>query len=94
MNSVQISETVNLTIRGAYINGRWTPPAEGKTRIISCPADGRKVAEVAECTSADAAAAVASARTAFDDGAWPGTSEKERGRVLLRGGHGTSTTTG
>ena len=84
MNSVQISETVNLTIRGAYINGRWTPPAEGKTRIISCPADGRKVAEVAECTSADAAAAVASARTAFDDGAWPGTSEKERGRVLLR----------
>jgi betaine-aldehyde dehydrogenase len=88
MNSIQLSETPGAsttgTVRGAYLNGGWTPTSGGSTRIISCPADGRTVAEVAECTAADAQAAVASARTAFDEGVWPGTSEKERGQVLLR----------
>jgi betaine-aldehyde dehydrogenase len=94
MNSVQVPDALSAdvvpgtvrggTVRGAYVNGGWTQPVAGQTRIISCPADGTEVAEVAECTSADARAAVASARKAFDDGEWPGTSEKERGRILLR----------
>ncbi len=70
--------------RGLFVDGKWSGSGSGKTRIITCPADGEKVAEVAECTAADAEAAVASARRAFDGGAWPGTSEKERGQVLLR----------
>ncbi|HCC39617.1 MAG TPA: betaine-aldehyde dehydrogenase, partial [Arthrobacter bacterium] len=70
--------------RGLFVDGRWAQAAAGRTRSITCPADGQQVAEVAECTPADAEAAVASARMAFDGGAWPGTSEKERGQVLLR----------
>nr|WP_198418269.1 aldehyde dehydrogenase family protein [Cryobacterium sp. TMS1-20-1] len=71
-------------VPGLFANGRWTETAAGYTRVIRCPADGEQVAEVAECTSADAREAVASARRAFDSGTWPGTSEKARGQVLLR----------
>jgi betaine-aldehyde dehydrogenase len=81
MNSPQLSQT--HTVRGSYVDGGWRQSAGG-IRSISCPADGTHVADVAECTSADAEAAVASARKAFDDGRWPGTPELERGAILLR----------
>ncbi len=71
-------------VRGVYLDGAWSPSAGGRIRTINCPADGTKVADVAEGTAADAEAAVASARNAFDDGGWPATPEKERGRMLLR----------
>ncbi|KIS26168.1 betaine-aldehyde dehydrogenase [Arthrobacter sp. SPG23] len=70
--------------RGVYVDGGWAPSSGDRTRTISCPADGTAVAVVAEGTAADAEAAVASARKAFDDGAWPRTPERERGRVLQR----------
>ncbi len=70
--------------RGVYVDGGWSPSSGDRTRTISCPADGTAVAVVAEGTAADAEAAVASARRAFDDGGWPRTPEKERGRVLQR----------
>ena len=70
--------------RGVYVDGGWSPSSGNRTRTISCPADGTTVAVVAEGTAADAEAAVASARSAFDDGDWPRTPEKERGRVLHR----------
>ncbi|MBT2512326.1 aldehyde dehydrogenase family protein [Arthrobacter sp. ISL-30] len=70
--------------RGVYRDGEWSPSFADHTRTISCPADGTEVAVVAEGTAADAEAAVASARRAFDDGDWPRTAEKERGQVLQR----------
>jgi betaine-aldehyde dehydrogenase len=70
--------------RGVYVDGGWSPSSGERTRTIHCPADGDSVAVVAEGTAADAEAAVASARRAFDDGDWPRTAEKERGRVLQR----------
>ncbi|MEV8149854.1 aldehyde dehydrogenase family protein [Arthrobacter sp. NPDC080073] len=81
MNSPQLSQI--HTVRGSYVDGGWQQ-SSGGTRSISCPADGTHVADVAECTQADAEAAVASARKAFDDGRWPGTPELERGAILLR----------
>ena len=42
------------------------------------------MATVAEGTRPDAVAAVRAARTAFDQGGWPGTTERERGALLLR----------
>ena len=42
------------------------------------------MAVVVEGTAADAEAAIASARKAFDDGTWARTPEKERGRILQR----------
>jgi betaine-aldehyde dehydrogenase len=71
-------------VRGVYVDGEWVQSSGERTRLISNPADGSSVAVVAEGTAADAAAAVASARKAFDDGEWPRMAEKERGQVLRR----------
>ncbi|TDK26567.1 aldehyde dehydrogenase family protein [Arthrobacter crusticola] len=71
-------------LRGLYVGGEWQLPRDGRTRHISNPADGSPVAVVAEGSAPDAEAAVASARKAFDDGGWPGTPERERGRILGR----------
>ena len=66
------------------IGGRWKPGASGARREIRCPADGAVVATVDEAGAAEASAAVAAARRAFDEGAWPGTPAAERGRLLHR----------
>ncbi|MEZ2389387.1 aldehyde dehydrogenase family protein [bacterium RCC_150] len=88
MNAIQLSENIERgraeTLLGLYVGGSWQRSTGGSSRSIHCPADGAHVADVAECTAADAKAAVTSARKAFDDGAWPGTPERDRGRLLLR----------
>ncbi|MGM7778871.1 aldehyde dehydrogenase family protein [Arthrobacter sp. KNU-44] len=84
INSRTVPDQEAAPARGLFLDGQWRESKAGKTRLITCPADAKNVAEVAECTAADAEAAVASARRAFDGGAWPGTSERERGQVLLR----------
>ena len=68
--------------RGLYVAGQWAETAG--VRQVVCPADMSPVGAVAECTGADAAAAVETARSAFDTGPWPGTPERERGDLLLR----------
>ena len=67
-----------------YIGGRWEAARDGGRREIRCPADGSLVAEVDEAGPEDTAAAVEAARSAFDDGAWSGSSSLERGRLLHR----------
>lgn len=67
-----------------FIGGAWTEPVEGGRRTIHCPADGSLVATVSEGTRADTEAAIAAARRAFDEGPWPLTPARERGRLLLR----------
>jgi betaine-aldehyde dehydrogenase len=67
-----------------FINGEWVSAREGGRREIRCPATGELVAEIDESTAPDTTAAIAAARTAFDDGPWPGTSARERGDLLLR----------
>lgn len=67
-----------------YIGGRWVSAHEGERREIRCPADGSLVAEVDEAGPQDTRAAIAAARAAFDDGAWPTGSALERGALLHR----------
>ncbi|QYJ02923.1 aldehyde dehydrogenase family protein [Nocardioides panacisoli] len=67
-----------------FIAGTWRPADDSGTRTIRCPADGREVATVAEGTAADARAAVAAARSAFDDGPWPHTPTADRADLLRR----------
>jgi betaine-aldehyde dehydrogenase len=67
-----------------YIAGAWADAADGATRDIHCPADGTVVATVPEATPADAVAAIAAARDAFDHGPWRDTPAVERGALLLR----------
>jgi betaine-aldehyde dehydrogenase len=67
-----------------FIAGSWRSAADGSTRDIHCPADGRHVVTVAEGSAEDARDAVAAARTAFDDGPWPHTPAPERAELLRR----------
>ena len=67
-----------------YINGEWTDAADGSYFPVYDPSTENVIAEVPEATAADIAQAVAAARAAFDNGAWPATTAQERGRILLR----------
>jgi betaine-aldehyde dehydrogenase len=67
-----------------FVGGTWTSARDKNTREIRCPADGSLVATVDEGTSEDTEAAIAAARTAFDNGPWPATSAAERGALLDR----------
>jgi betaine-aldehyde dehydrogenase len=65
-----------------YIDGRWVHASDGGTRDSINPADGSVVATVDEATPDDARRAVAAARAAFDDGAWPATPVADRCALL------------
>lgn len=56
----------------------------GATREILDPADAKTFAVVAEGGTEDADAAIAAARTAFDEGPWPRTPVAERAALLRR----------
>ena len=66
------------------IGGKWRHASDGGTREIINPADGSVAAVVDEATPDDARDAVAAARKAFDDGAWPATPVAERAALLDR----------
>ncbi|NKQ54457.1 aldehyde dehydrogenase [Amycolatopsis sp. K13G38] len=67
-----------------FIGGRWIPaPAESLFKVVS-PATEEVVGEAPLAGAADIDAAVAAARTAFDDGEWPRTPPAERAAVLER----------
>ena len=63
---------------GHFINGAWTEP--GKTFPSTNPANGEKLAEITDGTSADVDAAVKAARAAFP--LWSKLSGYERGKFL------------
>jgi betaine-aldehyde dehydrogenase len=67
-----------------YVDGKWVHAADDGTREIVNPADSSVVAVVDEATAADATAAVAAARAAFDSGGWPHTPVAERAALLNR----------
>lgn len=67
-----------------FIGGRWVPAKDGKTFATINPATEEVLAEVAEGSEEDIDAAVRAARRAFDDGPWPRTSARDRGRLLYR----------
>jgi acyl-CoA reductase-like NAD-dependent aldehyde dehydrogenase len=68
----------------AFINGRYTDSLSGETRATMSPADGRHLAEVANCGPEDADRAVATARAAFENGVWSAMAPADRKAVLVR----------
>ena len=66
-----------------YINGAFVK-GEGTTFDVENPSDESIVDTVKGVSVAQTAAAIASARTAFDDGRWSGLAMKERGAVMRR----------
>jgi acyl-CoA reductase-like NAD-dependent aldehyde dehydrogenase len=67
-----------------FIDGRFTPAADGRTFATVSPRDGSEIAQVSRGGTADIDRAVAAGRRAFDRGGWAYADPAERGRVLLR----------
>jgi len=66
------------------LGGERVPALEGRTHALIEPATAEAGWDVAEGGPEDAARAVDVAANAFEDGAWPRMSARERGRILLR----------
>jgi acyl-CoA reductase-like NAD-dependent aldehyde dehydrogenase len=67
-----------------YIDGRWVDAADGERFDVFNPATGEVIATAPDSKPQDVDRVVAAARRTFDEGAWwPGTSARERGRILL-----------
>ncbi|CCB76414.1 MULTISPECIES: aldehyde dehydrogenase family protein [Streptomycetaceae] len=67
-----------------HVDGVWRAAESGARREITDPADATTLTEVAEGGAADADAAVAAARRAFDHGPWPATPVADRAALLRR----------
>ena len=66
-----------------FIGGKWTEPSTSEVIEVHSPATGEYVGKVPMAAAADVDAAVAAARTAFDNGPWPSTPPKERAAVIV-----------
>ncbi len=66
----------------AFIGGQRVAARDGETFDCVSPIDGRVLGKVARGREADVAAAVASARQAFDDGRWAHKSPVQRKKIL------------
>jgi 4-(gamma-glutamylamino)butanal dehydrogenase len=69
---------------GLLVDGEERESVAGDVRPVHTPRDGSRVVDLAWAGVADADAAVAAARLAFDHGPWPRMGARERGEVLLR----------
>jgi acyl-CoA reductase-like NAD-dependent aldehyde dehydrogenase len=68
-----------------YVDGKWVDARDGKRFDVFDPSTGEVIATAPDSQPADVKHAVDAARRAFDDGTWwPGTSERERGHILIR----------
>lgn len=66
----------------AYVDGAFVDASEGGRYVVTDPADGSRLAEVALCTADDARRAIASAADALPE--WRQRTGLERGAVLAR----------
>lgn len=66
------------------IDGQLVDAASGKRFDVVNPANGVKIADVAEGDRADIEKAVAAARRAFEGGAWPRLTASQRGQLLWK----------
>ncbi|WP_397457586.1 aldehyde dehydrogenase [Pseudomonas asplenii] len=74
-----------LKIEGrAYINGEYTAAVSNETFECISPVDGRLLAQVASCDSADAQRAVENARATFDSGVWSRLAPAKRKATMIR----------
>lgn len=68
----------------AFIGGRYVDAASGKRFTAINPANGKALAEVAECDAEDVDRAVKAARRAFESEQWSRMAPKERKKRLQR----------
>lgn len=67
-----------------YVDGGWRLADDGATRDDFNPANGRKIATIAEAGVADVEVAIRAARAAFDEGPWRAMSALDRSTLLFK----------
>lgn len=67
-----------------FIDGKWVEPHSGKTFATTNPANEQEIMQIALSDDADVDAAVAAARTAYENGPWSKLSASERGKILYK----------
>jgi acyl-CoA reductase-like NAD-dependent aldehyde dehydrogenase len=79
------ASTTAIDYRQLYLGGTWTHPAGNGTIDVHSPTTEALIGSVPRGSEADIDAAVAAARSAFDDpGGWATWASKRRGEVLER----------
>ncbi|MCA9217594.1 MAG: aldehyde dehydrogenase family protein, partial [Planctomycetales bacterium] len=66
------------------INGQWSPASDGTTFDVINPSTTETIAQVAHGKGADIAAAVKSAREAFENGPWSRMTPSQRGKLIWK----------
>lgn len=69
-----------------YIDGKYVPSTTGETFDLINPANGEVFASAYKGAVEDCELAVQAARRAFDEGAWPKLTPRERGDLLRKAG--------
>jgi len=67
-----------------FINGGFVSAYDGSHLAVIDPSTEEVIAEVPDADEKDVNRAVATAKAAFESGAWPQTTAQDRGRVLFR----------
>ena len=83
MTSQLTDQTITFDGR-AFINGERVAARSGAAFDCLSPVDGRLLTQVARCAEADVDAAVAAARTAFEDRRWAGLAPAQRKRTMIK----------
>jgi acyl-CoA reductase-like NAD-dependent aldehyde dehydrogenase len=68
----------------AFINGKFTAAASGKTFDCISPVDGKVLTKVAEADKEDVERAVKAARGVFEKGSWSQMAPAQRKRIMLK----------
>ncbi|KEO51439.1 aldehyde dehydrogenase [Thioclava indica] len=66
------------------IDGKARAASDDATLPVISPLDGRELTTMARGTASDGEAAIAAARSAFDDGRWSGLAPSARKKILLK----------
>ena len=84
MATAVMEPTVKISANKLLINNKWVEAASGKSFPTINPSTGEVIAHIAEADAADVDLAVASARAAFDKGAWKKMTPSQRGVLMNR----------
>ena len=78
-----LAENLKIEAR-AFVNGQYQDALAGETRATMNPANGERIADVANCGIEDADHAVSVARSTFESGVWASMAPADRKMVLVR----------
>jgi gamma-glutamyl-gamma-aminobutyraldehyde dehydrogenase len=86
MNQTKIAALAELPLEPFQhvIDGQLVSASDGQTMTVVSPIDGAQLTTYARGTQADAEAAIAAARRAFDDGRWSDMAPAARKKILLK----------